>query len=77
MTLASILGCTITMTVLTACTGSIDNPTLVVDDKEWQADANKDTSVRPGDDFFMYCNGSYWKNTTVDETNRLKETLLG
>ena len=77
MTLASILGCTITMTVLTACTGSIDNPTLVVDDKEWQADANKDTSVRPGDDFFMYCNGSYWKNTTVDETNRLKRLFLG
>ena len=24
-----------------------------------------DTSVNPGDDFFMYCNGTWWKNTTV------------
>jgi hypothetical protein len=25
----------------------------------------------------MYCNGSYWNNTTVDETNRLKRLFLG
>ena len=75
--LAAILGCAMTMAVLTACTDNSDNPSPVVDDKEWKADANKDTSVRPGDDFYMYCNGSYWNNTTVDETNRLKRLFLG
>lgn len=75
--LAAILGCAMTMAVLTACTDNGDNPSAVVDNKEWKADANKDTSVRPGDDFYMYCNGSYWNNTTVDETNRLKRLFLG
>ena len=60
-----------------SCSDSSDNPSPVVDDKEWKADANKDTSVRPGDDFYMYCNGGYWNNTTVDETNRLKRLFLG
>jgi predicted metalloendopeptidase len=76
MKLAAILGCAMTMAVLTACTDNGDNPSPVVDDKEWKADAYVDTSVRPGDDFFLYCNGSYWNNTTVDETNRLKRLFL-
>ena len=79
MTLAAILGCAMTMTVMTACShnDNDDDTSPVVDDKAWKADANKDTSVRPGDDFFMYCNGGYWNNTTVDETNRLKRLFLG
>ena len=77
MKLAAVLCCAMTMAVLTACTDYSDNPSPVVDDKEWKGDANKDTSVRPGDDFFMYCNGSYWNNTTVDENNRLKRLFLG
>ena len=77
LTLAATVCCTITMAVMTACSDISDNPSPVVDDKEWKADANKDTSVHPGDDFFMYCNGSYWNNTTVDETNRLKRLFLG
>ena len=35
-----------------SCSDSSDNSAPVVDDKEWKVDANKDTSVRPGDDFF-------------------------
>ena len=60
MTLAAILGCAMTMTVMTACShnDNDDDTSPVVDDKAWKADANKDTSVRPGDDFFMYCNGA-------------------
>ena len=60
-----------------SCSDKSDNPSPAVDDKEFKADANKDTSVRPGDDFYMYCNGGYWNNTTVDETNRLKRLFLG
>ena len=75
--LAAVLCCAMTMAVLTACSDNDDNPSPVIDDKEWKADANKDTSVRPGDDFYMYCNGGYWNNTTVDETQRLKRLFLG
>ena len=77
MKLSAILGCAMTMAVLTACTDNSDNPALVVDDKEFKADAYKDASVRPGDDFFMYCNGGYWNNTVVDETNPFKLLFMG
>jgi predicted metalloendopeptidase len=77
MKLAAVLSCVVVMAVLTACTDNSDNPSPVVDDKEWKTDAYMDTSVRPGDDFYMYCNGGYWNNTTVDETQRLKRLFLG
>lgn len=60
------------MAVLTACTDNVDNITPVEDNKTFNADAYKDMSVRPGDDFFMYCNGGYWNSTVVDETNPIK-----
>ena len=60
-----------------SCSDNSDTPAPVVDDKEFKAYAYKDASVRPGDDFYMYCNGGYWNNTTVDETNRLKKLFLG
>ena len=66
-----------TMAALTACTGGIDNPTTVVDDKEWKVEANKDKSVRPGDDFFMYCNGGWWNSAVVDETNSFNKLYMG
>ena len=62
---------------IASCSDSSDNSAPVVDDKEWKADANKDTSVRPGDDFFMYCNGGYWNNTTVDEADPFKKLHMG
>lgn len=79
MTLTAALFCAMTMVVLTACTDIHDNPApvVVVDDKEWNADANKDTSVRPGDDFFMYCNGGWWNSTVVDETTPFKKLHIG
>ena len=60
-----------------SCSDNGDNPSPVVDDKEWKADAYKDTSVRPGDDFFMYCNGGWWNSTVVDETTGIKRLHIG
>ena len=77
MKLAAVLCCAMTMAVLTACTDNGDNPSPVVDDKEWKADAYMDTSVRPGDDFFMYCNGGWWNSAVVDETKGIKELHIG
>ena len=54
-----------------------DTPAPVVDDKEFKAYAYKDASVRPVDDFFMYCNGGYWNNTVVDETTGIKKLHIG
>ena len=60
-----------------SCTDSSDNPAPVVDDKEFNADAYKDTSVRPGDDFFMYCNGGWWNSAVVDEKTPSKALFMG
>ena len=66
------------MAVFTACTSdNDDNPASAVDDKEWKADANKDTSIRPGDDFFMYCNGGWWNNTKADDDNSFPKLFMG
>ena len=70
------LCCAMTMVVLTACTESEDNPTLVEDNKPFNVDDYKDTSFRPGDDFFMYCNGNYWNNTVVDDANPYKALFM-
>ena len=53
--------------VLTSC--SDDNPVVVTDDKPWRTISadDMDPKVRPGDDFFMYCNGGYWQSTHVRE----------
>ncbi len=51
---------------LTSC--SDDETEIIasaVDDKLWDLDKNMDTSYRPGDNFYMYCNGSYWNNTEL------------
>ena len=78
MMLAAVLSCTMTMVVFTACSSDDDDvPASAVDDKEFKADANKDTSVRPGDDFFMYCNGGYWNSTVVDESTPTKRLFMG
>ena len=60
-----------------ACTDTIDNSAPVVDDKEWKAEAYKDYSVKPGDDFFMYCNGGYWNSTTLSGNGMIKSVFVG
>ena len=52
--------------VLTSC--SDDNPVVVTDDKPWTINAaDMDPNVRPGDDFFMHCNGGFWQSTHLLE----------
>lgn len=66
-TLTAVLSCIMTL-VLTSCTIE-DNPAPRVDYGEWNvSETDMDTNVRPGDDFFMYCNGGYWNSTEVDES---------
>ena len=60
-----------------SCSDNSDTPAPVVDDKEFKAYAYKDASVRPGDDFFMYCNGGWWNSAVVDETTGIKELHIG
>ena len=50
---------------LSACKQEpIDDPkgTSTVDEGVWTLDERMDTTVRPGDDFDMYCNGTWWKS---------------
>lgn len=42
-----------------------DRPTSdssAVDKGSWDLDARMDTTIRPGDDFDMYCNGTWWQS---------------
>ncbi|MCD8319092.1 MAG: hypothetical protein LUC45_09830 [Paraprevotella sp.] len=57
-----------TLLLLSSCSDKEEQGiTSTVDNKEWDLDANMDTTYRPGDDFYMYCNGSYWKKTSVGD----------
>ena len=60
--------------LMTSCLDEqLDNPsttepeqTSAKDPGKWWIDENNmDKSVNPGNNFFMYCNGSWWKNTTL------------
>lgn len=43
------------------------DPEVVVDKGKWTVnDEFMDLSVKPGDNFFMYCNGNYWKNISPE-----------
>ena len=42
------------------------------DDMPWPLTEYMDTQVVPGDNFFMYCNGTYWNNTQLDADNLIK-----
>lgn len=85
----SIIALALTM-VLTACTVS-DIPVSAVDEGQWAIDESyMDTSVNPGNDFFMYCNGGFWRNNPAvryeifgiveeartDATNRMRALTL-
>ena len=55
---------------LSAChTDNPDEPKSAEDNGAWPVPADAgDESYKPGDDFFMYCNGGFWKEATVDES---------
>lgn len=36
--------------------------------KWWIDESHMDKSVKLSDNFYMYCNGTWWKNTTIDPT---------
>ena len=65
------------MAMLAACSeddDDFDEPEpSTVDTSVWTITEHMDTlSYRAGDDFFMYCNGHYWKTTTLtDPTQRV------
>lgn len=73
--LAAILACDLVMTSCDDVLNVIDNPTTTETEqasakdpgKWWINENNMDKSVNPGDNFFMYCNGSWWKNTTIPQ----------
>ena len=73
--LAAILTCGLVMTSCVDATTVPDTPSSTPEQasakdpgKWWIDENNMDKSVKPGDNFFMYCNGTWWKNTTVDQT---------
>ena len=52
--------------LLFSCSDDDVPPASAVDDKPWNLDKNMDESYRPGDNFYMYCNGTYWNNTDCE-----------
>ena len=72
--LAAILFCGLVMTSCEDVLNVVDDPVnpeteqpSAKDPGNWWIDENNmDKSVKPGDNFFMYCLGSWWKNTAVD-----------
>ena len=81
--LAAILFCGLAMTSCDDVLDVIDNPTtteteqaLAQDPGIWWIDENNmDKSVKPGDNFFMYCNGTWWKNTSVNPLSNITSRL--
>ena len=67
-----ILAAVCCVTLLAACAeddDDFDEPEpSTVDTSEWPLTGNMDTlSYRAGDDFYMYCNGNYWKTTDLGD----------
>lgn len=81
--LAATLFCGLVMTSCSDQQGIIDNPVTpepeqasAKDPGKWWIDENNmDKSMKPGDNFFMYCIGSWWKNTTVDPKSHITTRL--
>lgn len=55
---------------LSAChTDAPAEPKTAVDNGVWPVpDDAGDTSYKPGDDFYMFCNGGFWQSAQVDES---------
>ena len=68
----SVLTTVCCMPLLTACANdNLDElAPSTVDLSEWPLTGDMDTlNYRAGDDFFMYCNGNYWKTTDLGNSN--------
>ena len=48
-----------------------------VDNGKWKVtEENMDKSYRPGDDFYMYINGGFWKRTTVSDATPFVKPIM-
>src|SRR5574344_455299 len=56
-------------TLLVACSDSSVNST--VDTKQWTLSAQMDSTVAPGDNFYMYCNGKWYNSTELGDNDIL------
>ena len=57
--------------------GETDNQAEAVDGNKSGIDlAAMDKSVKPGDDFFLYANGSWFKNTEIPADRSIDRRLL-
>lgn len=72
MKIRLLLGCSLLLAILTSCTESEDRAPSAVDNGTWAFDGYMDKTVKPGDDFFMYCNGTWWQNTELDSNTNIK-----
>jgi putative endopeptidase len=65
----------LTMTLLLGCTGKVRNTSDMV--KKYPAFdvQNMDTSIKPGDDFFTYVNGTWMKNNPIPADKNSRSTF--
>ena len=79
MTLAAVLCCMISTTVLTSCFDKVDNPTpqepTMIDPVAdiYLHDDDMDRSVRPGDSFYHFANGSWIKSHDPKDVSWITE----
>ena len=81
MTLAAFLCCMMSTTVLTSCMDNVDNPTpqepTMIDPVAdiYLHDDDMDRSVRPGDSFYHFANGSWIKSHDPNDVSWITEGL--
>lgn len=56
---------------LAACSDESVDITSTVDTKDWVFDQNMDTIYRPGDNFFMFCNGTWYNKADLGGNKRI------
>src|SRR5574344_2877453 len=61
-TIKKLLFLSVASLTLFACSDNDSETPSTVDTKAWTFAANMDSTVTPGDNFFMYCNGTWYKN---------------
>ena len=81
MTLAAVLCCMISTMVLTSCFDNVDNPTpqepTMIDPVAdiYLHDDDMDRSVRPGDSFYHFANGSWIKSHDPNDVSWITEGI--